>query len=82
MSAPNNEWMVALLTLEALPYLPTLPHDLTDDECDTALGLAFQRLQSQLPFDEACDLYCDLDMRFPEYIDALRDRFAAREVSA
>ena len=69
---------VSLLTLEAMPYLTRLNCEPTVEDLDAALGAGYRRLESQLPFDEVCDLYCDLDTRWTTYREALRERLAAR----
>lgn len=69
---------VSLLTLEAMPYLTRLNRTPTVEDLDAALGAGYRRLESQLPFDEVCDLYCDLDTRWTTYRDALRERFETR----
>lgn len=66
---------VSLLTLEAMPYLTRLNREPTVEDLDAALGAGYRRLESQLPFDEVCDLYCDLDTRWDIYREALRQRF-------
>ena len=69
---------VSLLTLEAMPYLTRLNREPTVEDLDAALGAGYRRLESQLPFDEVCDLYCDLDARWDTYREALRERLVAR----
>jgi len=69
---------VSLLTLEAMPYLVRLNREPTVEDLDAALGAGYRRLESQLPFDEVCALYCDLDTRWTTYRDALRERFGTR----
>ena len=69
---------VSLLTLEAMPYLVRLNREPTVEDLDAALGASYRRLESQLPFDEVCELYCDLDTRWTTYREALRERLAAR----
>lgn len=69
---------VSLLTLEAMPYLTRLNREPTLEDLDAALSAGYRRLESQLPFDEVCDLYCDLDTRWTTYRDALRERLVAR----
>ena len=69
---------VSLLTLEAMPYLTRLNREPTVEDLDAALGAGYRRLESQLPFDEVCDLYCDLDARWDTYREALRERFGTR----
>lgn len=70
---------IELVTLEAMPYL-TRYREPTIKDLDSALGAGYRRLASQLPFDEVCDIYCDLDARWDTYRNALRDRFAAYAV--
>jgi hypothetical protein len=67
---------VSLVTLEAMPYLTRLNRAPTADDYDSAIGAGYRRLESQLPFDEVCDLYCDLDARWSVYLDAVRLRYA------
>jgi hypothetical protein len=72
------ELHVALVAIEAMPYLTRLNREPTIKDLDAALGAGYRRLESQLPFDEVCDLYCDLDTRWDIYREALRERLAAR----
>jgi hypothetical protein len=69
---------VALVAIEAMPYLTRLDREPTVDDFDAALGAGYRRLESQLPFDEVCELYGDLDTRWETYREALRERFATR----
>lgn len=69
------ELHVALVAIEAMPYLTRLNREPTIKDLDAALGAGYRRLESQLPFDEVCDLYCDLDTRWDIYREALRERF-------
>ena len=69
---------VSLVTLEAMPYLTRLNRAPTADDYDSAIGAGYRRLESQLPFDEVCELYGDLDTRWTTYRDALRERFETR----
>lgn len=78
MNTPDVFQHVSLLTLEAMPYLVRLNREPTVEDLDAALGAGYRRLESQLPFDEVCDLYCDLDTRWTTYREALRERLAAR----
>lgn len=75
MNTPDVFQHVSLLTLEAMPYLTRLNREPTVEDLDAALGAGYRRLESQLPFDEVCDLYCDLDTRWTTYREALRERF-------
>ena len=61
-----------------MPYLVRLNRTPTVEDLDAALGAGYRRLESQLPFDEVCDLYCDLDTRWDTYREALRERLVAR----
>ena len=72
------ELHVALVAIVAMPYLTRLNREPTVEDLDAALGAGYRRLESQLPFDEVCDLYCDLDARWTTYRDALRERLVAR----
>ena len=72
------ELHVALVSIEAMPYLTHLNRTPTVKDLDAALGAGYRRLESQLPFDEVCDLYCDLDTRWDTYREALRERLSAR----
>lgn len=72
-----NSLHIELLTLEAMPHLVRLARTPTLEDFDDALGVGYRRLESRLPFDEASELYCDLDCRWEAYRNALRDRFAA-----
>jgi hypothetical protein len=67
---------VNLVTLEALPYLTRLNRAPTADDYDSAIGAGYRKLEAHLPFDEASDLYCDLDARWGVYLDAVRARYA------
>jgi hypothetical protein len=69
---------VALVAIEAMPYLTRFNREPTVDDLDAALGAGYRRLESQLPFDEASDVYCDLDARWETYREALRERLVAR----
>lgn len=75
-----NSLHIELLTLEAMPHLVRLARTPTLEDFDDALGVGYRRLEGQLPFDEASELYCDLDARWNTYRNALRDRFAAYAV--
>lgn len=72
----DNDWKIPLLTIEAMPHLTRLTREPTIEDFDSALGAGYRALESKLPFDEACDLYCDLDARWDAYRDTLRARFA------
>lgn len=72
------ELHVALVAIEAMPYLTRLNREPTVEDLDAALGAGYRRLESQLPFDEVCELYGDLDTRWTTYRDALRERFETR----
>jgi hypothetical protein len=74
------ELHVALVAIEAMPYLAHLNREPTVSDLDAALGAGYRRLESQLPFDEVCELYGDLDTRWEIYREALRERFAAYAV--
>ena len=68
-----QDWKIGLVTMEAVrilnqPNSINLPHDA---RVEMAIDLAYERLQSGLPFDDASDLYCDIDARFPEYVAAI-----------
>ena len=68
-----SDWKIGLVTMEAVrllnqPNSIDLPHDA---RVEMAIDLAYERLQSRLPFDDASDLYCDIDARFPEYVAAI-----------
>ena len=78
MNTPDVFQHVSLLTLEAMPYLTRLNRTPTVEDLDAALGAGYRRLESQLPFDEVCELYCDLDTRWDTYREALRERFGTR----
>lgn len=74
----TSDLHVRLLTLYAVPSLSRLTRSPTDDELDAALGAGYRALEGKLPFDECCDLYCDLDARWDTYREALRERLVAR----
>ena len=68
-----SDWKIGLVTMEAVrllnqPNSIDLPHDA---RVAMAIDLAYERLQSRLPFDDASDLYCDIDARFSEYVAAI-----------
>lgn len=68
-----SDWKIGLVTMEAVRLLKQpnsvgLSHDA---RVAMAIDLAYERLQSGLPFDDASDLYCDIDARFPEYVAAI-----------
>lgn len=64
-----------LLTLAAMPYLSRINRAPTVEDFDDALGAGYRVLEAQLPFEEACDLYCDLDAHWETYRTALENRF-------
>jgi hypothetical protein len=74
----TSDLHIALVVIEAMPYLTRLNREPTVDDLDAALGAGYRRLESQLPLDEASDVYCDLDARWETYREALRERFATR----
>jgi hypothetical protein len=74
----TSDLHVALIAIEAMPHLTRLDREPTVDDLDAALGAGYRRLESRLPFDEVCDLYCDLDTRWETYREALRERLVAR----
>ena len=68
-----SDWKIGLVTMEAVrilnqPNSINLPHDA---RVAMAIDLAYEKLQNGLPFDDASDLYCDIDARFPEYVAAI-----------
>lgn len=68
-----QDWKIGLVTMEAVRIL-NQPNSINlpqDARVAMAIDLAYERLQSGLPFDDASDLYCDIDARFPEYVAAI-----------
>lgn len=68
-----SDWKIGLVTMEAVRLLNQpnsigLPHDA---RVAMAIDLAYENLQGGLPFEDASDLYCDIDARFPEYVAAI-----------
>jgi hypothetical protein len=71
-----NDWKIPLLTIEAMPYLTRLGRAPTDNDYEVALSLGYERLERQLPLDDASDLYCDFDANYNDYMSAVRARFS------
>ena len=68
-----SDWKIGLVTMEAVRIL-NQPNSINLPQyarVEMAIDLAYERLQSGLPFDDASDLYCDIDARFPEYVAAI-----------
>ena len=72
----KNDWKIPLLTIEAMPYLTRLGRAPTNDDYEIALSLGYERLERQLPLEDASDLYCDFDANYADYVSAIRARFS------
>ena len=70
-----SDWKIGLVTMEAVRILREYQFSILgashDTRVATAIGLAYDKLEGDLPFDDASDLYCDIDARFPEYVAAI-----------
>jgi hypothetical protein len=74
----KTDWKISILTIQAMPYLSRLGRKPKTEDYDDALGAAYRDLEAELPFEDASELYCDLDARWKIYRRELKKRYGAR----